>query len=111
MQVGGLCEKARDGGLAGARRTPEDQGAERARLEHPRQRAIGSQQMILTDDIRELLRPQLICKRTRRSVLEACRFEQRLAAFDPPAHPLSTTEICWPPRSIVTRHRRFGFLI
>ncbi len=40
MQPGLIREQPRDGGLADAGRTPEDQGGERAARQHPRQRAV-----------------------------------------------------------------------
>jgi hypothetical protein len=52
MQLGGIGQEPRNRGLAGARRSPEDQRTQRARRKHARQRAIGPQDMILADDIR-----------------------------------------------------------
>ena len=63
MKVGLARQQPRDGGLAGARRPPEDQRTERAGGEHPRQRAVGTEQMVLADDVVQPLRPQAIGKR------------------------------------------------
>ena len=63
-------EKARDGRLAGPRRPPENQAAERARGNEPSQRALGSQKMILTGDIGEALRAQPVGERMRRVLFE-----------------------------------------
>src|SRR4029077_11262018 len=69
-------QKPRHRGLAGARRPPEDQRAERARLQHAGERAVGAEQMVLADDVAELVRTQLVGKRPRRFAVEtACREE------------------------------------
>ena len=52
--------------LAGARRAPEDHRAERRRLQHPRQRALGPGQMLLARDFGESLRAQPLGQRRRR---------------------------------------------
>ena len=52
MQFGGIRQQPRHRGLAGARRSPEDQRAQRARRQHACQRAVGAEDMILADDIR-----------------------------------------------------------
>ena len=54
-----------DGGLAHAGRTPEDERAERSRRQHGAERAIGAEQLVLADDLRERLRPQPVSERTR----------------------------------------------
>ena len=46
-------EQPRHRGLAGARRPPEDERAERAGLQHAGERAVGAEQMVLPDDIGE----------------------------------------------------------
>ena len=51
MQVGRLRQQPRHRGLAGAGRAPEDQRAERARLQHARERAVGAEQMVLPDHL------------------------------------------------------------
>jgi len=56
MQLGGVGEQPRHRGLAGARRSPEHQRPQRARLQHARQRAVGPEDVILADDIRKLAR-------------------------------------------------------
>ena len=66
-----LGQQPRHRGLAGAGRPPEDQRAERARLQHARQDAVGTEQMILPDHVGERIRPQLVGERPRRVVLEA----------------------------------------
>src|ERR1700758_4072552 len=110
MQLGGVSQEPRHGGLAGARRAPEDQRAERARLQHPRQRAVGAEDMILADDVGQFARAQTIRQRMRRVLLKARGCEQRCAgaalAWSLRAHPPSVTLICWPPRNSVMRHSR-----
>ena len=76
VQVGRLRQEPRHRGLAGAGRPPEHQRAERAGLEHARERAVGTEQMILADDLAERRRPQLVGERARRVALEARRREQ-----------------------------------
>src|SRR5205809_4721 len=66
MKIGRLRQQARDGGLAGARRAPEDERAERARVEQPPECAVRAEQMILTDHLVEFRRPQLVGKRSPR---------------------------------------------
>ena len=81
MQLGRLRQQPRHGGLAGAGRPPEDQRAERARLQHARQRAVRTEQMILPDHLGELRRAQPVGERTRRILIEPRGFEQAGAAF------------------------------
>src|SRR5262245_64515259 len=76
MQVRRLRQQPGDGGLAGARWPPEDKRPERARCQHPGERAIWAEQMVLPDDFVEFFRPQLVGKRTGRILMEACRGEQ-----------------------------------
>ena len=73
MQFGGVRQQPRHRGLAGAGRSPEHQRAQRARLQHPRQRAVGAEDVILADDIGELLRAQPVRQRPRRVLLHPCR--------------------------------------
>ena len=54
MQLGRIGEQPRHRGLAGAGRPPEDQRAERARLQHAGERAVGPEQVILPDDSESL---------------------------------------------------------
>ena len=108
VKVCRLRQQARDGGFADARWTPEDQRAKGARVEEQRECAIGREQMVLPDHLRELLRPQPIGERPWRVMFEPCRREQ----IWPPAlgawrHPRSSTDICWPPRMMVMRHSLF----
>ncbi len=77
LEVGFLGEQPRDGGLAGPRRPPEDQRAERAGTEHPCQRAVLAEQMVLPDHFRQLLRPQPVCQRARRRLLQPGCLKQR----------------------------------
>ncbi len=77
-------QQPRHRGLAGAGRAPEHQRAERARLQHARQRAVGAEQMILADHLGELLRPQPVGERARRIPLQPCGREQAApASFGP----------------------------
>ena len=76
MQFGGIRQKPRHGGLAGARRSPEDQRAERARLQHARQRAVRPQDVILADDLGERARTHPVRQRMRRILRHPCGGEQ-----------------------------------
>ena len=83
-RLGRLRQQPRHRGLAGAGRPPEDQRAERARLEHARQRAVRAEQMVLADHLGELLRAQLVGERPRRVAVEAGGREQaRPLGFGP----------------------------
>ena len=111
MQVGRLRQQPRDGGLAGAGRAPEHQRTERARCQHARECAVGPEQMILADNLVELLRPELVCERTRRILVKARGGKQaRTGRFGPRGHPLNTAEIFCPPRRIMIRQLRLGVL-
>src|SRR5829696_5344729 len=104
MQLGGVGQQPRHGGLAGAGRSPEHQRAERARRQHARQRAVGTEDVILADDVGQRARAQPIGQRTRRVLLHPRRGEEigRLA-WALRAHPPSVTLICWPPRTTTMR--------
>ena len=67
MQPRAGGEQPRDGGLAAARRAPEDQRGERPALQHPGERAVGAEQMVLPDHLIERARPQPISQRARAS--------------------------------------------
>ena len=69
-------EKPRHRGLAGARRAPEYQRAERARFQHARERAVGTEQMILPDHIGKLIGSKLVGQRPRRGAVETGGGEQ-----------------------------------
>ena len=62
--------------LAGAGRPPEDEAWDAPGLQHPRQCAIGSDQMILADHLGERCRPQPVSQRPGRSLVQASRFEE-----------------------------------
>src|SRR5690606_23163349 len=76
VEIGALCEEARDGGLAGAGRAPEDQAGEAALRQHAADGAFGAEEMILADDVFERFRAQAIGQRTRRVVVKACGLEE-----------------------------------
>ena len=104
------AKQPRHRGLAGARRSPEDQRTQRARLQHARQRAVGSQDVILADDFRQRARAQPVRQRMRRILLHARGGEQVGSfAWSFRAHPPSVTLICWPPRTSVMRQSRADF--
>ena len=104
MQFGRIRQQPRHRGLAGAGRAPEHQRAQRARLQHARQRAVGTQDMILADDVgracagaagpaADAAHPAPSLRRQR-----GWRLARSLRA-----HPPSVTLICWPPRTTVMR--------
>src|SRR5579859_374392 len=116
MQVRRIRQEPRHRGLAGARRPPEDQRAERARLKHPRQRAVRTQDVVLSNDLGQFLRAQPVGQRPRRVLLEASGREQGralalLLVWSLGAHPPSVTLICWPPRTSVMRQSRDDWLV
>ena len=76
MQIGRIRQQPRHRGLAGAGRAPEHQRTERARLQHPRQRAVGTEDVILADDLRQRARAQPVRQRTRSVVIEPRRGEE-----------------------------------
>ena len=76
-EVGLARQQPRNRGLAGARRPPEDERAERAGVEHPGERAVRPQQVVLADDVGERLRPQPVGQRPRRRLFEPCCLKQR----------------------------------
>src|SRR5262249_40620858 len=81
-------------------------------FQHTRQRTIGAEQVILPNDLTEVLRSELVGKRARRVLIEACgREEIGSTALRSWCHPPKTTEICWPPRMMVMRHSRLGCLV
>src|SRR5262249_34638935 len=104
MQIGRLRQQPRNRGLAGAGRAPKDQRAQGSRLEQARKRAIRPEPMILAHHVTELRRPQFIGEWTRRV---ARRGKQRRAlALDARRHPRSSTDSCWPARTMVMLQRR-----
>ncbi len=109
MQFGRIGQQPGHRGLAGARRSPEDQRTQRARRQHARQRAVGTENVILSDDIRQRTRAQSVRKRMRRILLHPRGSEQVCSfAWSLRAHPPSVTLICWPPRTSVMRQIRDG---
>src|SRR6185503_3425709 len=104
MQLGGVCEQPRHRSLSGAGGSPEHQRAQRARFQHARQRAVGTEDVILADDVGERARAQPVRERMWRVMLHPCRSKEvgcltRLLR----AHPPSVTLICWPPRTTTMR--------
>ena len=97
MQLGGVGEQPRHGGLAGAGRAPKHQRAERARFQHARQRAVRAENVILANDIGERARPQTIRQRMRRLMVQPRGAEQaigRLRTFR--AHSDDGSRACHP---------------
>ena len=70
-------EQPRHRRLAGTRRPPEDEARQPAALEHARQGAAGTDELILSDDLGKLRRPQPVGERAGRALLKSCGFEQR----------------------------------
>ena len=62
-QADGIGQQARDAGLAGPRRAPQDHRGEAAGGDHPSDRAVGAGQMLLPDDLGQRLRAQPIGQR------------------------------------------------
>src|SRR5215212_2979526 len=107
MQFGCVREKPRDRGLARTGRSPEDQRTEGARRQHACQRAVGPENVILSDHLRQRARPQPVRKRMRRIRLHARRSEQVCSfAWSFRAHPPKVALICRPPRTSVMRQSR-----
>src|SRR6266508_4947090 len=107
MQIGRLRQEPRDGGLARAGRTPKDERAQRSRVEQASERAVRSEQMILAHHFAEPRRTQLVGKRTWRIALEPRGREQgRALALGARRHPRSSTDSCWPARTMVMLQRR-----
>src|SRR6185437_3164891 len=89
------------------RRPPEDQRSQGARRQHARQGAVGTENVMLSDDIRQRARAQSVRKRMRRILLHPCGSEQVCSfAWSLRAHPPSVTLICWPARTSVMRQIR-----
>ena len=76
IKFGRMRKEPRHRGLAGAGRAPENQRAERARLQHARKRAVGAEQMVLADDVGKRVRTQLVGERPRRVAVETAGGEQ-----------------------------------
>src|SRR5262249_4066736 len=124
IEFGRMRQKSRHGGFAGAGRAPENQRAERARLEHAGERAGGAKQMILANDFGQFVGPQLVGKRPRRRAIEArgseeagrglfrTRAQAPISSLFPLAgevkrnQPENITDICCPPRWMVIRQLR-----
>ena len=63
--------------------------------------------MILADYVGKLVGPQFVRERPRRVAIETGgREKARSVRLWTRTHPLNMTEICWPPRTMVTCHRR-----
>ena len=62
-QADGIRQQARDAGLAGPRRPPQDHRAEAAGRDHPPDRSAGPGQMLLPDDLGQETRTQPIGQR------------------------------------------------
>src|SRR5262245_26952285 len=58
VEVEALAEQPRDRGLASARWAPEDHRGQALGLQHAADRAVGAQEMILTDDFGQRFRAQ-----------------------------------------------------
>ncbi len=71
MQSRAGGKQSRDGRLADAGRSPEDQRRQRTARQHPSERPLRPEQMILPDHLGKRLRAQLIGQRPRRIALEA----------------------------------------
>ena len=85
MQVRHLREQPRDGGLAGSRRPPENEGAKRARLDHAGEHTIRPHQMILPHHVCDVPWPQAVRQGARRALLHSRSLEQTGHAAPRPA--------------------------
>ena len=72
----GLRQQSRNGGLARARRSPQDHRRQPPRRRHPPDRTLRPQQMILAHDLAQRLRPQPVGQRPRRLRRQAGGFEE-----------------------------------
>ena len=70
VQVGLLGQQAGDRRLAAAGRSPQDQRGELARRQHAAERALGAQQVVLSEDVRQRARPQPLGERHRGERIE-----------------------------------------
>ena len=70
FEVGAVRQQARDRRLPAAGRAPQDQRRQLSVCDHPPDRAVGAEQVILTDNLSEAFRPQPVGQRARRLVLE-----------------------------------------
>src|SRR5665648_386774 len=80
MKIGDFGEEPRHGGLAGARRTPEDHRTEASDPHHAAQHAV-AEKMILADHLVEGLRAQAVRERTWRAIGEPSSLKQRRRAL------------------------------
>ena len=62
MQVGLIGEQSGETGFAGSGRSPQDDGRQFARSDHPADRAFCSDQMVLADDVGQQTRSQPVGK-------------------------------------------------
>src|SRR5437763_13474387 len=107
MQVSRLRQQSCDRGLARAGGPPEHQRPHRAGVQEAPERPVGPEQVILTDDLVEPRRPQLVSEGPRRVVVETGGREQICApALEASRHPRNSTDICWPPRMMLMLQRR-----
>ncbi len=65
-----LGKQPRDRRLAATRRTPQNHRRQPPASDHPPDRPLGTEQMVLPDDVAELLWPQPVGQRMRRLVFE-----------------------------------------
>src|SRR5262249_20050491 len=65
--------------------------------------------MILADDFGESPRPQLVRQRTRRGAVEPRRRKEGRTALGARRHPRSSTDTCWPARTMVMLQGRVAW--
>ena len=75
-EIGFAGEQTRDRGFAGARRSPQNEARNAAAFQHARQCAVGSDDMILANDVGKLSRAQTIGQRARCALLKSGSFEK-----------------------------------
>ena len=76
FEIGLMRQQTRERGFACARWPPENQRAQRARANEPRQNAIGPDKMFLSCDIAQCLRTHAVSQRARRALVHSRCIEE-----------------------------------
>ncbi|TPW07044.1 MAG: Uncharacterized protein FD124_1450 [Alphaproteobacteria bacterium] len=89
LQPRPVREQPRDGSLADAGRAPQDHGGEPLAGDHPPERPVGAEQVILPHDLVQLLRPHPVRERSRLLRRQARGLEQITHAVSIACGPLA----------------------